>query len=192
MGLFRAVARDSRSQKLEFEIGRYNPRQLNKASVGTMVRQFQEGHCSSRLHPLRFAVDKRDVLNGDDLLKTYDTGSSSVHENVPEIEWAPHVFNRKVVVLAGQHRLASIKAAWGPMIGEYQELETRQDIMKVERDEKDNRGEDSTELEEQLRMINLELERSRSYLDLLQRWPVELYDDGKCLLLDDIIERLMK
>jgi hypothetical protein len=157
-----------------------------------MVCQFQEGHCSSRLHPLWFAVDKRDVLNGKDLLKTYDTGSSSIHENVLEIEWAPHVLNRKVVVLAGQHQLALIKAAWGPMIGEYQELETWQEIIKVEQDEKDNRGEDSMELEEQLRTINLELERSQSYLNLLQRWPMELYDDGKCLLLDDIIERLMK
>jgi hypothetical protein len=100
-------------------------------SVGIMVCQFQEGHCSSHLHPLQFTIDKRDILNGEDLLRNYDIGSSSIHENVLEIEWAPDMFNRKVVVLAGQHPLAAIKVAWRPIIGKYQELESQQEMIKA-------------------------------------------------------------
>jgi hypothetical protein len=144
-----------------------------------MVEQFLSLQCMSRQHPLRCVVQSGHVINAEALIKQYDPTTIDESTKIPDIEWNTDVLRDSVVMLAGHHRVTAAVQAWPKMSAHKRTLQDRVDELDEELGKADHASEKSVEIEEEIKAINADIRRYRACMDLVQRWPVEVYQEGK-------------
>jgi len=144
-----------------------------------MVEQFLAQECTSRQHPLRCMVQSGDVKNGSALMKTYDGKTVDNHAKIANIEWTDGTSMKPLVMLAGQHRVAAATQAW-PKLRDYKrELDGKAEDLRVQFEKAAHGSDKSEEIKAARIQMDADIHRYRAYMDLVQRWPVEVYDEGK-------------
>lgn len=102
---------------------------------------------------------------------------------IPDIQWEDHVYGNEVTVLAGQHRLKAVESAWPILLAKLRlaEKDVKKLQTKIHRAEEDSDSDEDelTRLKNSLKTAQDVMKEMRPIVDLVQRWPVELYDEGE-------------
>jgi hypothetical protein len=179
VGLLKLFTHEGKDAERKIVFGSYNPRAVEPKSVKRMVEQFMSKECSSRQFPLRCIVSAGDVKNAAELIKDYDGKTVETSTRIPSIEWNERAQSQPLVMLAGQHRVAAARQAWPKLQEVRREMESKLEDLTTELEDAAHASSESEEIRAEMKAVEEGIQSFRVYMDLVQRWPVEVYDEGE-------------